>query len=219
MPSSKAPIGLLDIPVEIRLHIYQYCLVREDHIRLSSINSMDSGNLSERGLSDIKKSLLLVSKTVGLEAIHVLYGENVFQVFLPGGRGFDLQEIFTEANIRRMRRMEVIIQPYCADYAAMLDPTLSSPILARLSHLSIMAQQPLHASPNKALFSLEWDVEEWMVRLRAFLQYIVHQLPSSLIIEVDDDGRKPTSDLMRECLHSRYRNVRTLVGDYYFERN
>jgi hypothetical protein len=160
---------------------------------------MESWNSSEPRLPEIKKSLLLVSKSVGLEAIDLLYGENVFQVFLPGGGAFDPQEVFTEANIRRMRRMKVIIQPYCADYAEMLDPTRWSPILAGLSHLSIMAQQPLHAKPNKALFSLELDMEERMVRLRVFLQYIVHQLPSSLIIEVDDDGRKPTSDLIREC--------------------
>ncbi len=36
---------------------------------------------------------------------------------------------------------------------------------------------------------------------------------------MDDDDRKETSTLMRECLPSGYRKVRTLAGDFCFRRN
>jgi hypothetical protein len=62
-------------------------------------------------------------------------------------------------------------------------------------------------------------MEEWMEWLRAILQYIVRQLPSSCIVEADDDDRKETSTIMREYLPSGYRKVQTLAGDFCFRRN
>jgi hypothetical protein len=47
--------------------------------------------------------------------------------------------------------------------------------------------------------------------LRAIPQYMARQLPSSCIVEADDDDRKETSTIMREYLPSGYRKVQTLA--------
>ena len=115
--------------------------------------------------------------------------------------------------------MQVVMQPQDVSYGHMLDSTLWSPILAKLTKLSIVAQQPLEAQIYFNAPSFEEEMEEWMEWLRAILQYFARQLPSSCIVEVDDDDRKETSTIIRECLPSGYRKVQTLAGDFYFRRN
>ncbi len=101
--------------------------------------------------------------------------------------------------------MQVVMQPQGVSYGRMLDSTLWSPILAELTKLSIVAQQPLQARTYFNAPSFKQEMEEWMEWLRAILQYIAHQLPSSCIVEADDDDRKGTSTPMRDCLPSGYR--------------
>jgi hypothetical protein len=52
--SSRGPIGFLDIPLEIRHQIYQYCLMRKDPINIHCI-SIDEYRFSEWGIRDEKK--------------------------------------------------------------------------------------------------------------------------------------------------------------------
>lgn len=85
------------------------------------------------------------------------------------------------------------MQPQGVSYGRMLDSTLWSPVLAELTKLSIVAQQPLQAGTYFNAPSFEQEMEEWMEWLRAILQYIASQLPSSCIVEADDDDRKETS--------------------------
>ena len=216
--SSRRPIGFLDIPLEIRHQVYQYCLVRKDPVNVHHL-FIDEYSFSEWGIRDEKKSLLLVSTKIGFEASEVLYGDNVFKVQLHGEGGYDLKRLFTEANIRRIRKMQVVMQPQGVFYGHMLDSTLWSPILAELTKLSIVAQQPLQARTCFNAPSFEQEIEEWTEWLRAILQYIVRQLPSSCIVEADDDDRKETSAVMRQSLPSDYRKVQTLAGDFCFRRN
>jgi hypothetical protein len=136
--SSRGPIGLLDMPLEIRYQIYQDCLVRKSPVNIHHI-FVHEYSFSERGIGDKKKRLLLVSKKVGSEALEVLYGNNVFQVCLHGEGGYYLTRRFTEANIRRIRKMQVVTKPQGVFNGRMLDSTLWSPILAELTKLSIVA--------------------------------------------------------------------------------
>jgi hypothetical protein len=48
---------------------------------------------------------------VGVDALEVLYGDNVFQAYLDGGEGYYLKRRFREANMRRIRRMQLVMQP------------------------------------------------------------------------------------------------------------
>ena len=214
---SSPPVSFLDVPLEIRRQIYQYCLVKKDPVDIHHIFA-DLFFSSDSLPRDNKKSLLLVSKQVGSEALEILYGKNVFQLYLHNGwGGHHLKGLFAGANIGRMRRMVFVIKPHRIDYGCMLDSTLWSPILAKLTKLSIVAQQPpqgpYHSSPT-----FEQVMEKWTEWLRAILQYIARQLSSSCIVEADDDDWKGTSTLMRENLPNGYRKVQTLAGDQIFRR-
>ena len=215
--SSARPIGFLDLPLEIRRQIFQYCLVRKAPV--SSYIFIDEYRFSDWGIRDRKKSLLLVSKMVGFEALGVLYGENEFQCHLHGDGGYSLRKDFTEANKRRIRKLQVVMRPQGCFYGRMLDSTLWSPLLANLTKLSIVAQQPLQARMYYNAPSFEHDMEEWMGWLRVILQYISRELRSSCVIEVDDDVRSETSILMKEYFPRGYRKVQTLEGDLIFRRN
>jgi hypothetical protein len=173
-------------------------------VRKLNIHSIfiDEYSCSEWGIRDAKKSLL-VSKQVGFEAFK---------------GGCYLRRHFTEANIQRIRKMQVVMQPQGVSYGRMLDSTLWSPILAELAELSIVTQQPLQARTYFIAPSFEQEMEEWMEWLRVILQYIARQLPSSCIAEVDDDDRNEKSTLMRECLPSGYRMIQALTGDFCFRR-
>lgn len=226
-PSSRQPTGFLDLPLEIRLQIYRDCLVCSypivvhdssmdpydgcfDHDRSSDLNLID--------LSDQNASLLSVSKKVGYEALEVFYGDNVFQVYLNARPGFSLKVRFTEANIRRIRMMQVVMRPP-GIFGRMVDSTVLSPVLANLKKLSIVAQQPLEAESRYDPPTFHRRMQVWIGWLQAFLQYNASRLPDSCVVEVDDDDRTETSTVMRECLPGGCRKVQTLAGDKYFVRN
>ena len=218
--SSKPAVGFLDTPLEIRQQIYQYCLVSKIPLNLHQPNvDLYRMELDRLYICDKQTSLLLVSKQVGSEALEILYGKNVFQFHLHGQGGCCLKNDLTEANIGRIRRMEVVMQPYRNDYGSTLDSTLWSPILAKLTKLSIVAAQPrLHPETfGKNLH--EQQMEKWTGWLKAVLQCIAPQLSSSCIVEVDDNYSKETRIVMKECLPSGFRNVQTLAGDLLFRRN
>ena len=193
-PSSRQPVSFLDLPLELRRQIYQYCLVREDPI--------DIKPCLPRGTS-----LLLVSKNVGSEALEVLYGDNIFKIDFREYSGDSLQRHFTKANLQRIRKMQVVMIPQPSPYPCMLDPKLWVPALANLTRLFIVAQQPMHPP------TFGHQIEDWVGWLRAVLQHIASQLPTSCIVEVDDDCKNETSALMKEYLPAGYRKVQTLAID------
>ena len=216
--SSRKPTGFLDLPVEIRLQVYRSCLVREYPVDVIGYISIDRRVFPRLPVRDKNKSLLLVSKKIGLEALDVLYGENEFMVhlhdFREGGPS-DLREHFTEANIRMMRKLQVFMRIRGASYGRDLDSTIWSPILANLRTLSIVAQQP--SAPHGMAIS-EQRMGGWIIWLKGVLQYVAGQLSSSCAVEVDDNGGRQTSAVMRHCFPRGYKKVQTLLGDRVFMR-
>ena len=216
--SPRQPTGFLNLPFEIRLQIYQHCLVFKNPVQVDFI-FIDPYRFEHPGICDKTKSLLLVSKLVGHEALDVLYGDNVFQIWLNGGGGWNFKKNFTEANRRRMRALQVLMMPSGINYGRVLDSAIFSPVLANLSRLTIVAQQPLQARTYYGAPTFEQDMQEWIGWLRVILQYITSQLPKSCVVEVDDDDQKETSAVMREFLPINYRKIQTLQGDLFFKRN
>ena len=169
---------------------------------------------TRRGIRDKEKSLLLVSKKIGLEALEVLYGENIFHTSLYGATDYEWEASF---NRRRIRMVQILMQPpdnfhNCKPYS-----TIFLSILANLNKLTVVVQQPREAQ-SFYIGTSEQDLQEWVDWLRDNLQYVAGQLPNSCIVEVDDDDRRVTSTVMRECFPSGYRKVQTVLGDEYFMR-
>lgn len=210
--SSTRPIAFLGLPVELRCHIYRYCLVRKDPINVNHV-VIDKLYFDVWGICDREKSLLLVSKKVGAEALEVLYGDNVFQVYVHQNRGYHLERQFTDANRQMIRSLQIVVQPRGCFYDRPLNSALWSPILAHLKKLSIVAQQPLQPRPHYDTLLFEHEMARWTDSLRAILQYVSHELRRSSIIEVDDDDVIETSILIMEYFPQGYRKVQTLAGN------
>ena len=212
-PSSRPPCHFLDTPLEIRREIYRYCLLRRDPVYIH--------NRFFHVYRENKNSLLLVSRQVTSEALVVLYGENIFKVCLSYGGEADLQKFFAEANIGRVRRMEIVtpssfnLGPFeVVNHNYKLKSRLWSPFLRNLTKLSIVVNQPLKVRAHHGAFRMEEGLE-W---LRVNLQDIASHLSRSCIVEVDDDDRKETRAMMEESFPGGYRKVQTLSGDVYFKR-
>lgn len=217
-PSQRRPVGFLDMPLELRRQVYIYCLVRSAPITLDFLPT-SKYHYSERAVKDEAKSLLLVSRKIGHEAGDVLYSENVFEVHLYGDDGSRLKSNFSKANIQKIRKLQVVMQPEGFFYGRILDSGLWSPILAGLSRFAIVAQQPLQAQTYFSEHSFKRDMKNWIGWVRPMLEYMIPQLSGSCVIEVDDDDREETSDLIRKCIPNGYRKVKTLTGDFIFGRN
>ena len=175
---------------------------------------INSYRFADWDIGDKKKSLLLVSKTIGLEALDVLYGENIFHLSVYQAADSAWR---TYSNGRRIRMIQVLMHPPDSFFGRKLEPTIFPPILANLKKLTIVAQQPLEARRFHDT-KFRRDMQEWVEWLRGILQCVGGQLPNSCIVEVDNDDRRETSTVMRECFPSGYRKVQTEVGDEHFMR-
>ena len=96
--ADSTPTGFLDIPLELRRQIYQYCLVRPS---LLTVNYLWNDIVPEDTFGRYQKSLLLMCRQISEEALDVLYGGNNFRVDLNPGGGIYLEKNFTETNRKR----------------------------------------------------------------------------------------------------------------------
>ena len=224
VPSSleSSSFRFLDLPLELRREKYRYCLVRRGSIRIPCEFCdyfLGGFNYRKRGICDRKKSLLLISREIGFEAAEVLYCDNTFSVHLHGSGDCNLKKLFTAINIRKIRKMQLVICREGVSECCTIDSTLLSSVSSRLIKLSIVAQQPLHAKAYLDEDMFQQELKCWTKRLISTLKFVVSHVPSTCTIEVDDDGRKETGSLMREYFPNGYREVQTLEGDIHFKRN
>lgn len=241
------PVGLLDIPFEIRLQIYHYCITRKRivNVHLPGLDHEDDTLESEScnlnleddtpkethaeedvwpdfwNIMENKNSLFRVSKQISEEALNVLYGENIFQLRLDGAGEYCLRKNFSKENRQRMRCLLVVAQPMGVSFNdAVPDDALWSSILPHLKAFRLVAQQPLESAGYDNAPTLEQEVDGWVKWIRPFLECFGRHLPSGgTVVDVDDDDRKETSELVKECLPNGCRKVRCrLVGDLLFKR-
>jgi hypothetical protein len=199
--SPRKPVGFLDLPYEIRHRIYRFCLVCEDPIDMSK--TFDDCHYTTKETIHDYKSLLLVSKLVGFGAAEGFYMGNVFQFDVDEKVGSDVKMCFSETNLQRIRKIQLMLRPHELPCCYTLDPEQWSPILARLRKLSIVVKRPL---PNWT-YVHEHRIDCWGEWLGGILRYITSQLSSSCIIEVDDGDEAGTTAIIRECLPSGYRTI------------
>jgi hypothetical protein len=165
--------------------------------------------------TEIHPVVLLVSRQLSEEALNVLYGENVFEFCLRSS----IQTIFSQfapANRQRIRRLQLLASHGIPFYESPLDlnrhvppPILESlaPILASLTRLYIVAEQPLGS---------ERETQKWLTQLKFVLEYVNQYVSSRATIEVDDNNMEETSELVKKCFPNGYRKVRTQTGDAYW---
>lgn len=204
--SAREPIGFFHLPLEIRRQIYQHSLVFELPIKV------DQPDLPWDSWNWLNMAPLLLTPGFASEASVVFHGDNVVQLDLnsAGERGFRRS---TSIGRRRLiRKMQFVLSFHCCDVDDVLDFTFWSPLIAQLRKVSIVAQQPEESTDGS---SIDSKMKRWTEWLQVILKFITSHVQSSCIIEVDDDGKKETSALMKEYLPSNHRNVQIYKGDFY----
>ena len=222
------PTGLLGVPFEIRLEIYRYLLTRRELIELQPpIFYSDPWPNKDYPLNTKRYPvILLVSRQLSEEALNVLYGENVFE-FSFSGSSLNIFSQFAPANRQRIRRLQLLACHGIPFYISLFDPDhhvlppiLESlaPILANLTRLYIVAQQPLRARTFDNASRLERGMRNWLTTLKPVLECVNQYVSSRATIEVDDNDMEETSELVKKCFPNGYRKVRTQTGDICFRR-
>lgn len=159
-------------------------------------------------------SLVIVCKRVSQEATDVLYGWNTFRCSLHLSGGDSLRSHFSEANRRKIRKLEVGLRSrgYFYQPGARLDSGLWSPILEGLTHISILAQQPLSDKLPKE------NMRGWIDWSGPILKFLASQLNGNCRIYIDVDEKEETSALVKQCFSGGYQKVPAEHGDIFFKR-
>ena len=166
-----------------------------------------------------RTGILEVSKAISDEALDVLYGQNAFIVDVHGRGYHDLLK-FGVANLQRIRYLRIVARPMGISYgrALIFDPQLWLPLLEGLLQFCIVAQQPLAARGYPGAPSLKEDLRKWTTWLDPVLKYFSTNLPKTTVVGLDDDGHAETTAMMDKYFDSDYQKVRTITGDFCFER-
>ena len=103
-----------------------------------------------------------------------------------------------------------------------MDPYLWPPILANLTLLSIVVEQPSEHPPHPNYPNLptyEEELEDWTKGFERILEFVTRYLKRSCVVEVDDDEERETKDLMRKYFPWGYTRVEpTKAGNWVFWR-
>ncbi|EED12921.1 hypothetical protein TSTA_054320 [Talaromyces stipitatus ATCC 10500] len=119
------PANFLDLPYELRLQIYSYC-IPQGYIVETAGNFIDRNTnaiktkfaFNPRENQEIPKlqisqtntlnpSLPRVCKQISEECLQILYGNNQFSVrIVPGGGESDMRDVMTEQNMMRIRHVK-----------------------------------------------------------------------------------------------------------------
>lgn len=223
---------LLRLPLELRHRIYAFIFGHRHHVDLrhvkaeldtwwrSMIYRPQSEKLNDMDLFKWRTGILGVSRAISNETLDVLYGQNVFIVDIHGGGGSHLFSKIGVVNLRRIRFLRVVARPMGVCYGTPLvfDPQLWLPLLDELLQFCIVAQQPLTAGGYFGAPTLEEDLCEWTSWLDPILKYFSTNLPKTTAVGLDDDDRAETTAMMDKYFDSGYQKVRTITGDYCFER-
>jgi hypothetical protein len=223
--SPDRPSLLVDLPFEIRRQIYHQRIPTKRVVEVSNPYfstgpKEEAESLGDGYINQNMNNLLLLSKQISEECLDILYGENIFKLWLNAGDELYLRKNFSEANWRRMRHLLLVAQPMGVSYTPgrVPDNALWASILPGLRTLRIVAEQPLQPGGYFNAPTLKQETDRWVNWIRPFYECFGQHLSTGAIVEVDDDGRETTSELAK-CLPDGYRKVQChLIGDLIFKR-
>lgn len=215
------PSGFLNLPFDIRRIIYSFLIPRKQVIRItrsmlacgieSSDNDSDFFNSHHSRLN-----VLHLSREISEEALDILYGENLFQVFLNGDGEGDLEHNFTERNRHRIRNLLVLM----TDRGVSSTPNIPlwASLLPNLKVFQIIAEQPMEARAYWNAPTLEQDLNDWVKWAMTYFHCFRQYLGTATRVELDDDNRKEARSLADGYLPLTYQKIRHPRGDLVFRR-
>ncbi|EFR00942.1 hypothetical protein MGYG_03943 [Nannizzia gypsea CBS 118893] len=222
---TNASFRFLDLPFEIRDEIYSYCIPYRTHfeeIRYFRARASFPQPVVKKSNIKNKTALLCVSKQVSEECLNILYGRNRFYITLNAAKRCLLANRITTENRARIRDVVVIVRHMGPAYG--LPPPvpadgLWSSLLPGLRQLKIIAEQPVQSPHSPFDPAFDEKVKSWIKWFGPLMECFAKYLTSYTVVEVDENGKDVTTELVRQYLPYRPRMVRDDIhGDFIFQR-
>ena len=219
MPESILPQGpqsrFLCLPVELRLKIYRYCLVSGSPVRPSGMLP-SYWNFSLCGTRENEKSLLLVNRQIGNEALHIFYNENTFLIDGDDDVRHIEQPLTTSNHAKIKKPTPTTTTPEIQQFDITLEQCVENSktfwicILPNLTHLTIVTRLNFwrlgdyYDSPNDDPL-----MPVWLDWIRLILPFFAQHLRTSCVFNVDDSDHEETRRVVRKAFTSGYREIQT----------
>lgn len=192
----------LKLPLELRQMIYRCCLLRP---KPSGITD----GLARERLGET--SLHLVSRQISCEALDILYGENVYRLYMPtihrksersafGPIHAYLQKLISAANRQRLRKVRL---GCCGWYDPQGDGWEG--ILEGLTHLELVAT-PRHER-NWARLGRDSKRNPWFEFLSLWLPFLVDRASAVISLLVRMDEESETETLVKKFYPENHKSI------------
>ncbi|KAK2873816.1 hypothetical protein FQN49_002040 [Arthroderma sp. PD_2] len=214
----------LNLPFEIRHEIYSHCIPYKSHFEeIRYFRARDSTSQPSRPANiKNKNAILRVSKQISEECLNMLYGKNRFYITLNASRRCLVANRITAENRARIRDVVVIVRHLGPAYVRQTPVPadgLWSSLLPGLRQLKIIAEQPAQSTHSPYDPALGEKIRSWVSWFGPLMECFAKYLTSYTVVEVDENGKEATTELVKQYLPHRYRVVRDGIhGDFIFQR-
>ena len=210
--STPVSAKILSLPLELRQHIYGFCIPQNIIIRCSPTIYNDKGSqvfeylkYDYRALS----GLFLVCKQITDEVEKMFYGGNTFEISICR----DGQEEFAKFGSKQremIRKLNLVMRSTALSIHPdfRMDPQVWDRPLGNLSRLAVIAEQP----------NWEGRREKWMASFTVVLEYLRRALSSATQVVVDANGKEETIRVVEIVMPGRCHLQELPEGDVWFKR-
>ena len=227
--------SFFSLPLELRKHIYGFCIpqniiieasFRRDGFSPPPTTSDDGPQTSDDGSQSIPKDveyapryrtllgLLLVCRQIASEVEPMFYEENSFEISLRLDDSWELRKFGPKQ--REMMRQVVLVMQLQYHWIRgpsnlVLDSEVWDGALGNLSRLGFVVDE----QPDN------YDVDtsaEWETALTTVLEVLGRTLPSATQLVIDSNALEETNHRVQAVLPGRCRFQDLPEGDFWFER-
>lgn len=216
------PASFLGLPLELRWHIYSFCLPRDDFSKESgylypSYTAFDFNYPAY--LAERLDNLLLVCRQINDEVETMLYAKNTFKVHVHETGEEDLKILASKRNRDgKLRKMVWFLRSCGASYHPdfRLDTGFWDGLLGNLSTFGLVVELPRH-SLYETWKDWEDRCEEWKAWVTPLLQYLGRAILKTVLVVVDASQQKKMIKIVETVMPGRCRFQDLLSGDPVFE--
>ncbi|KAI3324097.1 hypothetical protein HD806DRAFT_543515 [Xylariaceae sp. AK1471] len=218
---SASNSALLAVPLDIRRHIYSFCIPQNLLFNVS--DHIFPVTQPTWYVSSALPTLLLLCHQITDEVKTILYGVNAFVVNLHGNGQNALAKRFTPKTREKMRRVLLILRPMGSTYQPWfrMDPEIWDGILANIVRLGVVAEQPKRSGHDWRRFGDAYEedpLREWLTWIQPIFSYLVRSVPKHTEIVVDADEEEDTVQAVERIQEGRFRFQRLQEADFVFDR-
>lgn len=226
-PESNPLCGFLDLPCELRLQIYSYCIPQDFVVFLRETVFFSADERKRdfyQRLRDFpnqgRRNLFILCKQISNEALDILYATNTFEILLYDQGEKLLRYHFTDASRHRIQKVLVVAR--CSFASPWNEPDISlwASLLPNLRNFGLIASQGWYDTVG----GLKWDglgiheaymaynthwqwfmLERWLDWIENYLECFGQYLREETCIEVDFMDGQETKELIQRYMPSTWK--------------